>query len=404
MTVRDYSTTANDNTTIEGIALADTMLANALDNAIRQAMADSANLLLDIAKPTATTGSANAYILTTGGTVDAYVDKVRLAIRPNFSNTGACTINVDTVGVVDLKIYTSSGVGNPASGQIQSGGIYDILYVDALGDFVVLNPTPSASELVGDTTPQLGGPLDTNSFQVKWSKGADVASASALTLGADGNIFDVTGTTAITSIGTLGVGTTVMLRATASLPLTHHATNLILLGAVSVTLAAGDWVIFTEHTVGKWTMVSANFPIASFTDATTGTQNTKYMTALRTSQAIDALGFSGSNSYESSGQTITSAGLLTLAHGLGIRPKLITGYLKNTSAELGYSVGDEVEFSIIVNSTSTANIVNSMYADSTNVFVRFSNAAWAFHLANKSTGASVIIANSKWDLYVRAWA
>ena len=144
MTVRDYSTTANDNTTINGITLADTMLANALDNAIRQAMADTGNFLLDIAKPTSTTGSANAYLLTTGGTVGAYVDKVRLAIRPNFSNTGACTINVDTVGVVDLKIYTSSGVGDPTSGAIQSGGVYDILYVDALGDFVVLNPTPLA--------------------------------------------------------------------------------------------------------------------------------------------------------------------------------------------------------------------------------------------------------------------
>ena len=149
-----------------------------------------------------------------------------------------------------------------------------------------VNSTPTASDLVSDTTPQLGGPLDTNAFQVRWSKGADVASASALTLGEDGNIFDITGTTAITSIGTLGVGTTVMLRATAALPLTHHATDLILLGGVSVTLAAGDWVIFTENAVGKWTMISANFPIASFTDATTGTQNTKYMTALRTKQAI----------------------------------------------------------------------------------------------------------------------
>lgn len=141
MTVRDYSTTANDNITINGITLADTMLANALDNAIRQAMADTANFLLDIAKPTASTGSSNAYILTTGGTVDAYADKIRLAFRANFSNTGACTINVDTVGVVNLKVYTSEGIDDPAAGQIQSGGVYDIIYVSSLGDFVVLNPS-----------------------------------------------------------------------------------------------------------------------------------------------------------------------------------------------------------------------------------------------------------------------
>ena len=174
MTVRDYSTTANDNTTIEGITLADTMLANALDNAIRQAMADSANLLLDIAKPTATTGSSNAYILTTGGTVDAYTDKIRLAFRASFSNTGACTINVDTIGVVDLKVYNAGGVADPASGAIQSGGVYDVLYVSALGDFVVLNPSSSS---IGQQT--IGMPA--GSMNPTTTNGASAATAELAT-------------------------------------------------------------------------------------------------------------------------------------------------------------------------------------------------------------------------------
>jgi hypothetical protein len=66
-------------------------------------------------------------------------------------------------------------------------------------------------DLVDDTTPQLGGALDTNSKQINLSKGADVASAGALTLGTDGNYFDITGTTTITSIATLGIGTQVTL-------------------------------------------------------------------------------------------------------------------------------------------------------------------------------------------------
>ena len=36
----------------------------------------------------------------------------------------------------------------------------------------------------------------------KWKKGSDLSSATGLTLGSDGNAFDVTGTTAITSIST----------------------------------------------------------------------------------------------------------------------------------------------------------------------------------------------------------
>ena len=37
------------------------------------------------------------------------------------------------------------------------------------------------------------------------TKGSDISSATSLTLGKDGNFFDVTGTTTITSIGTQGI-------------------------------------------------------------------------------------------------------------------------------------------------------------------------------------------------------
>jgi len=47
------------------------------------------------------------------------------------------------------------------------------------------------ANVVEDTSPQLGGTLDTNSKQIRESKGADVASASALPVLADGNYFFV---------------------------------------------------------------------------------------------------------------------------------------------------------------------------------------------------------------------
>lgn len=88
-----------------------------------------------------------------------------------------------------------------------------------------------------------------------WVKGADVASATALTLGGDGNWYDVTGTTAITSIGTLGVGTLVILHFDAALTLTHHSTDLVLGGANIVT-AAGDIAVLYEYATGDWRLVS----------------------------------------------------------------------------------------------------------------------------------------------------
>lgn len=90
----------------------------------------------------------------------------------------------------------------------------------------------------------------------RWCKGADIASASALTLGGDGNYFDITGTTAITSIATVGVGMAVLLQFDAALTLTHHATDLILPGGANITTAAGDHAIFVEYATGDWRCVS----------------------------------------------------------------------------------------------------------------------------------------------------
>lgn len=89
-----------------------------------------------------------------------------------------------------------------------------------------------------------------------WAKGADVASASALTLGTDGNYFHVTGSVAITSIGTLGVGTIVALQFDGAPIFTHHATDLICPGGANVALKAGDVLILEEYAAGDWRVIA----------------------------------------------------------------------------------------------------------------------------------------------------
>lgn len=93
-------------------------------------------------------------------------------------------------------------------------------------------------------------------FPYIWgSKGADVASAAALALGSDGNYFDITGTTTITSIGTKGVGSLVILRFTGALVLTHHSSDLVLPGATNITTATGDVGHFLEYASGDWVCI-----------------------------------------------------------------------------------------------------------------------------------------------------
>src|SRR5512133_2781966 len=63
------------------------------------------------------------------------------------------------------------------------------------------------------------------------TKASDVSSASTTDIGAAaGRIVDVTGTTTITSLGTVAAGVWRIVRFTGALTLTHNATSLILPG------------------------------------------------------------------------------------------------------------------------------------------------------------------------------
>ena len=92
--------------------------------------------------------------------------------------------------------------------------------------------------------------------EIQFTKGADIASATALTLGADGNYFDGTGTAAITSIVTVGVGAIAKIHFDGILTFTHDATGLILPGGADITTAAGDEAEVYEYAAGDWRCTS----------------------------------------------------------------------------------------------------------------------------------------------------
>lgn len=132
---------------------------------------------------------------------------------------------------------------------------------------VTTDPYPGASESLAD---DLRGELERLRFLIKqitgeaqwyidpdtsilleFNKGADIASATALALGTDGNYFDVTGTTTITSIGTRRVGSVIKLHFDDAVILTHSA-NLVLPADAVVVTVAGDEVEFYEYATGQW--------------------------------------------------------------------------------------------------------------------------------------------------------
>jgi hypothetical protein len=83
-------------------------------------------------------------------------------------------------------------------------------------------------------------------------KGADIAAAATLSLGADGGYFHVTGGTTITAISARDAGQIIVLEFDGTPSLTHHATSLILSGGLSYQTVAGDVLVFLSEGSGNW--------------------------------------------------------------------------------------------------------------------------------------------------------
>lgn len=106
--------------------------------------------------------------------------------------------------------------------------------------------------------------------------------------------------------------------------------------------------------------------------------------------------------FVSSGQTITSAGALTLAHGLVAQPIGTMTELVNTTGEVGYSIGDRVQMAVGAGNADNRGV--SITADSANLNIRYGGAAGAFEVLNKTTGIFTAITNGSWQCVFRAWA
>ena len=118
------------------------------------------------------------------------------------------------------------------------------------------------------------------------NKGADIASASTTDLStATGDYVDITGTTTITSFGTVSVGMRFILQFDNALTLTHSSA-LVLPGAANITTAAGDHAVIESLGSGNWVCVAytrasslpakagANSDITSLTACTSITAST----------------------------------------------------------------------------------------------------------------------------------
>lgn len=155
-------------------------------------------------------------------------------------------INNQTTGAFDLDVRTSGGTGPtiPQPGKA-------LVYCDGTNVIGVFD-TSTSVEILLDTTPQLGGALDTNAFAIDESEASAVASSGTTDIWATtGNTRHITGTTTITSLGTAPRAGAIRRTITDGALLFTNGANLILPGGQNITSAAGDAQIWYADTTSQ---------------------------------------------------------------------------------------------------------------------------------------------------------
>jgi hypothetical protein len=326
-------------------------------------------------------------------------------------NAPGLTFRADNNGALGALVSNSSGASAPAT-------MYAYMFWadTSTGLLKVRNAANSAWVIVGtlaDTNLgllSLAGGTMTGALN---EKGFNVAAhATTCDIWSGGNFANLTGAiVTFTDVADAPVADAWRwVRSNAAHILTSNA-NITVQGGTR-TIAAGDILLW--HAITTTTFEVFVFPVsgtvadasltqkgivelATTAEIKTGTDSTR---AIATDQLLAALGFTAY--FQSADQTITSAGSLTIAHGLGRTPVLIQAWLKCAVAEANYTIGQMVPIHLGA-ADAASNTGVAVVPDATNLNVRFANAANVFVGINFTTGAVPALTNTSWRLVLRVW-
>jgi hypothetical protein len=254
----------------------------------------------------------------------------------------------------------------------------------------------------------------TNSLALKYDKTGGALSGQATSTAGDFNIVtntalsnaaatltaaqliggEFTITPTVARIQTLDTAANIISALAGSVTGSNFTFTIVNLAAFDVTIATAAGVTLVNNMVVNGG--SATFRVRRLSGSTVS------VTRLESAGFVPIF----TQSYESSAQTITSAGSLTLAHGLSSEPLSVSAYLTCLTADNNYSIGDKMPISIFMNNDepSTSRGLSVIF-DATNLNVRFgSQASTLIGVVNKTTGTRTFNLNSRWSITFRAYA
>ncbi|MCL4502085.1 MAG: hypothetical protein M1438_09540 [Deltaproteobacteria bacterium] len=98
----------------------------------------------------------DAYAITLSPAINAYKNGVIYRFKADVANTGACTLNINAQGAVDIKRYVDGALADPFNGDIPADGLVLLLYDSAAGVMVLLNPANVSGAVVQVVNTQSG--------------------------------------------------------------------------------------------------------------------------------------------------------------------------------------------------------------------------------------------------------
>lgn len=223
-----WSTTAANNASADStINWAEGQLPGTVNDSGRAVMAVHAAELADNNATLTTGGTGAAYTVTSNLTPASLATGLRLRLKMNATNTGACTLNVTpnggaAFGAKAIKVVGVGGEADPVAGVIQVNGHYNFNYDSgansSAGAWVLLNSSvPDVSRMSGFRA-GLSATASTSALTIalKTLSGNDPSTADPVYI----NFRSATGTTGTTSPLAVTAATSLVISAGSTLGVT----------------------------------------------------------------------------------------------------------------------------------------------------------------------------------------
>lgn len=132
-----------------------------VNNSARAMMARHAEFISDLLGLKATAGTGAAYTVTATQSPASLPDGFTVYLLPHATNTGTCTLNVNSLGAKPLRLTSAT---NATAGDIKINKPIRATYYLSGDEFLIdaANVSGALTSLIADTSPQLGGQLDVN--------------------------------------------------------------------------------------------------------------------------------------------------------------------------------------------------------------------------------------------------